>query len=47
MRLTAGQASRLLSNNYDEAHHSQIKLDGDSGILSTLTTTRAIIGIPK
>lgn len=47
LEMTADQAWRLLTNNYDPAAHGALATAGDPEIVATLTATRAIIGAPK
>jgi hypothetical protein len=45
--MTAEQAWRLLSNNFDEDVHGEVLTSGEAEIIETLKRTRAIIGTPK
>lgn len=47
IELTGDQAWRLLTNNYDPLRHGSVVTTGDPEIISTLMTTRAIVGMPK
>lgn len=47
MSLSAEQAWRLLSNNYEASAHGEIATSGDDELISTFARTRAIIGFPK
>ena len=47
MSLSADQAWRLLTNNYDAVRHGRLETSGDPEIVETMINTRAIIGTPK
>lgn len=44
--LTAEQAWRLLTNNYDTGAHGPIRTSGDAALIEIVLRTRAIIGTP-
>jgi len=47
LHMTSEQAWRLLSNNFSPDRHGEVLVSGDPTIVSTLTSTRGIIGTPK
>ncbi len=47
LSMTAEQAWRLLTNNYDPRAHGPIRTSGDPALIEILLRTRAIIGAPR
>lgn len=47
LAMTAEQAWRLLTNNYDTETHGELWTSGDPTLIEVVVRTRAIIGAPK
>jgi hypothetical protein len=47
LQMTTEQAWRLLTNNFDEDIHGNLRASGDHEIIGTLMHTRAVIGTPR
>ncbi len=45
--MTAEQAWRLLTSNYDTETHRELRTSGDPTLIEVIVRTRAIIGAPK